>query len=101
RSPRAASPLSLHDALPILSGEPVGRDLLAGVLLGLVGVAVLVVPGGLNGTVDPIGAIMLFVATLAWALGTFLSPRLATPRNALRSEEHTSELQSRGHLVCR
>src|SRR5437870_9231129 len=23
------------------------------------------------------------------------------PRDAVRSEEHTSELQSRGHLVCR
>jgi len=72
----------------MVSGERVGRDLLAGVLLGLVGVAVLVVPGGLNGTVDPIGAIMLFVATLAWALGTFLSPRLATPRNALVSTSY-------------
>ena len=72
----------------MVSGERVGRDLLAGVLLGLVGVAVLVVPGGLNGTVDPIGAVMLFVATLAWALGTFLSPRLATPRNALVSTSY-------------
>src|SRR5437870_10374494 len=25
----------------------------------------------------------------------------AWPRRAIRSEEHTSELQSRGHLVCR
>jgi len=69
----------------MIAGERVGRDLLAGVLLGLVGVAVLVVPGGLNGTVDPLGALMLFGATLSWALGTFLSPRLETPRNALVS----------------
>src|SRR5439155_21482131 len=27
--------------------------------------------------------------------------RVATPYHAGRSEEHTSELQSRGHLVCR
>src|SRR5256885_12473666 len=72
----------------MVAGERVGRDLLAGVLLGLVGVAILVVPGGLNGTIDPVGAIMLFVATLAWALGTFLSPRLATPRNALVSTSY-------------
>src|SRR5690625_5479331 len=26
---------------------------------------------------------------------------LTTPQGELRSEEHTSELQSRGHLVCR
>jgi drug/metabolite transporter (DMT)-like permease len=69
----------------MVAGERVGRDLLFGVLLGLVGVAILVVPGGLNGTIDPVGALMLFGATLSWALGTFLSPRLATPRNALVS----------------
>jgi drug/metabolite transporter (DMT)-like permease len=59
--------------------------LLAGVLLGLLGVAILVIPGGLNGTIDPFGALLLFGATLSWALGTFLSPRLSTPRNALVS----------------
>jgi drug/metabolite transporter (DMT)-like permease len=69
----------------MVAGERVGRDLLAGVFLGLIGVAILVVPGGLNGTIDPLGAILLFIATLSWALGTFLSPRLATPRNALVS----------------
>jgi drug/metabolite transporter (DMT)-like permease len=69
----------------MIAGERVGRDLLAGVLLGLAGVAILVVPGGLNGTIDPIGALMLFGATLSWALGTFLSPRLQTPRNVLVS----------------
>jgi drug/metabolite transporter (DMT)-like permease len=69
----------------MIAGERVGGDLLFGVLLGLVGVAILVVPGGLNGTIDPVGALMLFGATLSWALGTFLSPRLATPRNALVS----------------
>ncbi len=69
----------------MIARERVGRDLLAGVLLGLVGVAILVVPGGINGTIDPVGALMLFGATLSWALGTFLSPRLSTPRNALVS----------------
>lgn len=69
----------------MVAGERVGRDLLAGVFLGIVGVAILVVPGGLNGTIDPLGAFLLFIATLSWALGTFLSPRLATPRNALVS----------------
>src|SRR3989454_9425379 len=72
----------------MLAGERVGRDLLAGVLLGLVGVAILVVPGGLNGTIDPIGALMLFGATMSWAFGTFLSPRLDTPRNAFVSTSY-------------
>src|SRR5439155_19159463 len=39
------------------------------------------------------------------SLGRPLSPRLCLPPGApfasSRSEEHTSELQSRGHLVCR
>src|SRR5690625_5527677 len=50
------------------------------------------------------------VATRRVALGVFASSRMcvstlyspSTPiRVAARSEEHTSELQSRGHLVCR
>jgi len=69
----------------MVASERIGRDRFAGVVLGLVGVAILVVPGGLNGTIDPVGALILFGATLSWALGTFLSPRLSTPRNALVS----------------
>src|SRR5690625_6041203 len=33
--------------------------------------------------------------------GVFNGVRSVVPRMAERSEEHTSELQSRGHLVCR
>jgi drug/metabolite transporter (DMT)-like permease len=67
----------------MIAGERVGRDLLAGVLIGLIGVAILVVPGGLDGTVDPIGAGMLCIATVSWALGSFLSPKLPAPRDSL------------------
>jgi len=79
---RAKAVAGFYGAMPLsyVIGSP-----LAGVLLGLVGVAILVVPGGLNGTIDPVGTLMLFGATLSWALGTFLSPRLETPRNALVS----------------
>jgi drug/metabolite transporter (DMT)-like permease len=69
----------------MLVREHVGRDLLAGVLLGMVGVAVLVVPGGLEGTIDPVGALMLIGATISWSLGTFLAPRLRQPRNVFAS----------------
>ena len=68
-----------------IAGEAIGAELFAGVLLGLGGVAVLVVPGGLSGTIDLAGALMLIGATLSWSFGTFLSPRLASPRNALVS----------------
>src|SRR5690625_6530222 len=45
-----------------------------------------IIPGGVNSATRNIGA--------PWA---WKSARGAT----IRSEEHTSELQSRGHLVCR
>jgi drug/metabolite transporter (DMT)-like permease len=71
--------------LRALTGERVRGDLIGGVLLGLAGVAILVVPGGLNGTLDPFGVAILFGATISWALGTFVSPRLRSPRIALLS----------------
>src|SRR5439155_20165212 len=37
----------------------------------------------------------------AWALGCSTKKRSSAGWRATRSEEHTSELQSRGHLVCR
>jgi drug/metabolite transporter (DMT)-like permease len=69
----------------LLVGERVGRDLLLGVSVGIVGVAVLVVPDGLSGHTDLTGLVMLVGAALTWALGTFLSPRLGMPRSASAS----------------
>src|SRR2546422_6804643 len=40
-------------------------------------------------------------AAAAWEIDQWLSDRLRDLRVAARSEEHTSELQSRLHLVCR
>src|SRR5207253_7361600 len=75
--------LSLHDALPILHG--------AGLMLFKYGVDAAVV--------------WAFTHRL-WTPLTYLNPvwtlREELLRDApVRSEEHTSELQSRGHLVCR
>jgi drug/metabolite transporter (DMT)-like permease len=67
------------------AGDRVRGDVVAGVVVGIVGVGVLVVPGGMSGTLDTAGLVMLVGATLAWATGTFLSPRLRMPRNALAS----------------
>ena len=66
-------------------GERSHRDVLVGVTVGIIGVAVLVVPSGVSGQVDPLGLLMLIGAALSWATGTFLSPRIATPRHALTS----------------
>lgn len=67
------------------AGDRVRGDVVAGVLVGIAGVGVLVVPGGASGAIDAAGLVTLVGATLSWATGTFLSPRLAMPRNALAS----------------
>ena len=67
------------------AGERVRADVIAGVLVGIVGVGVLVVPSGASGAIDPAGLVTLVGATLSWALGTFLSPRLRMPSSALSS----------------
>lgn len=71
--------------LRLAARDRVGRDVIIGVTVGIVGVAVLVVPSGVSGQTDPLGLGMLVVATLAWATGTFASPRLEMPRDAFAS----------------
>jgi drug/metabolite transporter (DMT)-like permease len=52
-----------------------------GLLVGFLGIVVLVRPGGGSG---PLGYLLLTVAAaFAWALGSFLSPRIPVPRDAL------------------
>ncbi len=69
----------------LIVGDRVAASLIVGVLAGFAGVAILVVPRGASGEVDPIGLFMLVGATFSWALGTFASPRLRTPRDPLAS----------------
>src|SRR3712207_7698437 len=52
---------------------------------------------------DPVGALSAHGLAGVWgtlACGLFTHPKYAE-YNAVRSEEHTSELQSRQYLVCR
>ncbi|HEY0972609.1 MAG TPA: EamA family transporter [Gemmatimonadales bacterium] len=61
--------------------RPTGRTAL-GILLGLAGVAVLVGPEALLGgaaNVDPLGALVLVLASLAWAIGSLYSRRAPMP----------------------
>lgn len=58
-----------------LGGTRPAVGALAGVGLGLVGVAVLVGPLDLAGGVAPLGAAALMVATLSWAAGTLFAKR--------------------------
>lgn len=54
-----------------------------GVLVGLAGVAVICLPrGGIEG-VEAWGIGVLLFGTISWAFGSYFSPRLGLPRNAL------------------
>src|SRR5439155_13037577 len=77
--------LSLHDALPI---SFYARVALIAALVGAVGSVGLLLQVGRRKHSPP----LLLALFAIWVLSPFV---------ALRSEEHTSELQSRGHLVCR
>jgi drug/metabolite transporter (DMT)-like permease len=68
-----------------LAGDRIHGSTFIGVAVGFAGVAFLVVPRGASGAVDTGGILLLLVATVSWALGTFLSPRLRMPRDGLLS----------------
>ncbi|OGN85997.1 MAG: hypothetical protein A2X23_06330 [Chloroflexi bacterium GWC2_73_18] len=68
-----------------LTRERVTRTTLIGVVVGFAGVAVLILPRGLAGEVDPIGMAMLVSAAAAWATGSLYSKRLALPADPFAS----------------
>ncbi len=67
------------------TGERVPGSALIGVTVGFVGLGVLVVPGGLDGSVNAYGMVALLVSALAWSIGSFMSRRIPLPRNPLVS----------------
>src|SRR5207253_4243935 len=90
-SPTALSPLSLHDALPIwfIRGRaPLDRRLVP-----------LDRGEEVEAVVRRLGRPGRRLEGPGVALGD--RPGLGERQGGGRSEEHTSELQSRGHLVCR
>jgi drug/metabolite transporter (DMT)-like permease len=68
-----------------IAGDRIHASSFIGVAVGFAGVAFLVVPRGSSGGVDAGGLALLLVATVSWAVGTFLAPRLAMPRDSLLS----------------
>ncbi len=65
----------------LAAGERPDRVASLGLLVGFVGIVVLVRPGGGSG---PLGYLLLTVlAAISWAFGSFLSPRIAVPKDAL------------------
>ena len=69
-----------------LGGKRPGAQVLAGLVVGLLGVAVLVRPGGDALTaVDGLGATALLVGSGCWAAGSLISRRVDLPASALMS----------------
>src|SRR5690606_39580654 len=91
-APAPSSPLSLHDALPISLGPDFSESI--GIIKALLDGAMPAVPRIHFGLVD-----VRDVADLH--LRAMTSPKAKGERFLARSEEHTSELQSREKLVCR
>jgi drug/metabolite transporter (DMT)-like permease len=66
-------------------GERVPLGTLIGVVAGMAGVAVLIIPEGINGTVSVIGMLMIIGASISWSIGTYFSKRLTLPKDPLAS----------------
>src|SRR5690606_42022789 len=88
-APPELSSLSLHDALPILLAEPVTPGLIIGFPI-ILGGCWLAATGG-----------RLRPPRKSTAAEVVVPGAPPTDPEAVRSEEHTSELQSREKLVCR
>ena len=63
--------------------ERVGAPTYAGVALGLVGLAVLLLPGSRPASAGLGSMALLLVAALGWATGSYVSPRLTMPADRL------------------
>lgn len=83
-----------------LAGERIGGMTLGGVLLGFAGVGFLALPRGISGEVAPLGLGFILVASACWAWGTFISKRLAMPRDPLVSTTLQQLLGGTGLLVA-
>jgi drug/metabolite transporter (DMT)-like permease len=81
----ASVPLWLVLMRSTVGGERVHRGTLAGVAVGFVGMAVLLLPGSRPADATAIGFLLVLVAALSWATGSFLSPRLSMPSDPLVS----------------
>jgi drug/metabolite transporter (DMT)-like permease len=65
--------------------EKVALATVVGVLIGFLGVAVLIVPRGIDGSVAIGGMLLLLLAPLSWSIGTYFSKRVDLPGDFLVS----------------
>ncbi len=71
--------------LRLLFGERVGLGTIVGVTLGLAGMLVLIVPRGVDGSVQLAGMLMLVAASASWSIGSYFSKRVELPGDPLVS----------------
>lgn len=64
-----------------LLGDRLPRPVLAGIVIGIVGVAILAWPTGGAGSLDPFGLAAIIVAPIGWSLGSLYSARRASLPN--------------------
>src|SRR5262245_3641550 len=68
-------------ALRALAGESIASATRAAALVGLVGLALVVVPTGAGGGSTLLGVALMLGATASWSFGSFVSGRLPLPRD--------------------
>ena len=71
--------------LRFLFGEKVSLVTALGVIVGVAGVALLIVPRGIDGSVALPGMLMLLGASASWSVGSYLSKRVSLPSDPLVS----------------
>jgi drug/metabolite transporter (DMT)-like permease len=62
-----------------VAGERVNRGTVAAAAVGLCGLALIVVPGGLDGGAAAVSLVVMLFATMSWSGGSFISQRLTLP----------------------
>jgi drug/metabolite transporter (DMT)-like permease len=73
--------MSMFDAL--LTRRAPSRLAVGGLLVGLVGVAILLLPSAGVGALDPVGIGLLVLATISWAAGSLYARHGPLPKNQL------------------
>ncbi len=81
-------------------GERVALGTYAGVAVGFAGVAVLIIPRGISGSVSMVGMLLLIGASLSWAIGSYFSRRVTLPRDPLASTGTQMLVGGTGLLVA-
>jgi drug/metabolite transporter (DMT)-like permease len=79
----ASVPIWMAVLESIVTRRPPGRLAIAGLVAGLVGVAIMLVPADGVEHLDPLGVVMVCGAALSWAAGSLYARRAPLPRSGL------------------